>query len=52
MVDFGKSDKMGKISGLVDKPHTDNRFSNDILSLFLKDSLIMMGFSKVQHWRK
>ena len=31
MIDFGKSDKMIKISGKVDKPNTYNRFSNDIL---------------------
>ena len=30
MVDFGKSDRMRKISGRVDKPNTDNGFSNDI----------------------
>ena len=34
MVDFGKSDKMWKTSGKVDKPNTDNEFSNDISSLF------------------
>ena len=30
MVDFGKSDKMIKISGKVDKPNTYNGFSRDI----------------------
>ena len=31
---------MRKISGKVDKPDTDNRFSNDILSLFKKRLLL------------
>ena len=30
MVDFGKSDKMIKISGKLDKPNTYNGFSCDI----------------------
>ena len=30
MVDIGKSDKMRKISGIVDKSDTDNGFSNNI----------------------
>ena len=40
------------MSGKVDKPDTDNRFSNDISSLFKKDFFRMTSFSKVQHWRK
>ena len=32
MIDFGKSDKMKKISGKADKPNTANKFSNDISS--------------------
>ena len=45
IVDFGKSDKIRKISGKVDKP--DNGF------IFKKGFLRMKGFfSKVQHWRK
>ena len=35
MVNFGKFDKMRKISGKVDKPITDNVMSNDI-SFFIK----------------
>ena len=35
MVDFGKSDKMIKISGKVNKPHTNNGFSIGI-SLFIQ----------------
>ena len=41
MVNFGKSDKMRKINGKADKPKTDNRFSNDISSLFWKDFLTL-----------
>ena len=35
MIYFGKSDKMIKISGKVDKPNTYNGFSSNI-SLFIK----------------
>ena len=34
MVDFGKSDKMMKISGKVNKPNIYHGFSDDISSLF------------------
>ena len=43
---------MRNISRIVDKSDTDNRFSNYIYSLFKKDFFRMMGFSKIQHWRK
>ena len=37
----------------MDKPSTDNGFSNDISSLFeKKTSSEWRVFSKVQHWRK
>ena len=52
MVDFGKSDKMKEISEKVDEPITDNRFNNEISSLFFKDYLRMTAFSKVQYWMK
>ena len=39
MVDFGKSDKIRKISGKVDKPNIDKEFSNEISSSFSKDYL-------------
>ena len=45
VIDFGKSDKMRKIIGKVDKAGIDNGFSNDISSL-------LGFFSKVQYWRK
>ena len=41
-----------KISEKMDKPDTDNGFSNDISSLFKKDFSRMTGFPKVQHQRK
>ena len=37
MVDFGKSDKMIKISGKVDKPNTYNGFRSNI-SFFIQES--------------
>ena len=37
MVDFGKSDKMRKVSRKLDKANTDNEFSNDILSLLSEE---------------
>ena len=36
MVDFGKSDKMIKIRGKVDKSNTYNGFSSNI-SIFIQD---------------
>ena len=38
MVDFGKSDKMIKISGKVDKSNAFNGFSGNI-SFFIQESL-------------
>ena len=35
MVDFGKSDKMIKFSGIVDKPNTYNGFGSNI-SFFIQ----------------
>ena len=37
MIDFGKSDKMRKITGKMDKPNTGNGFSIDVSEeVFLK----------------
>ena len=44
IVYFGKSDKMRKIRGKVDKPNTDKGFMNDISSLFQSYFLGMMVF--------
>ena len=39
-VDFGKSDKIWKVSGKVDKPNTVNKFNNDISSLFILNFIV------------
>ena len=45
MVDFGKSDKMIKISGKVDKPNTYNGFSSDISFFILgRTSSVTLNF--------
>ena len=44
VVDFGKSDRMRKISGIVDKLDTDNGYNLDISSLFKKRLLQKVGF--------
>ena len=44
MVDFGKSDKMIKISGKVDKPNTDNRFSKE-QNIKIAESVVSVGLS-------
>ena len=46
MEDFCHSETMRKKRGKVDKPNTDNGFSNDISSFFSKDFLRMINFDE------